>query len=64
MPLIHKYFVLKPRGNDAQARASRVAMRTYAAEIEQHDKQLANELKSWAYEAEREAHIASQQVVS
>lgn len=59
MPLIHKYFVLKPRGSDAQAIASRVAMRVYATEIEATDPQLAYELKSWAHEAAREAHIKS-----
>lgn len=61
MPLIHKYFVLKPRGNDNQAKASRTAMRVYAAEIEGTDPQLANELKQWAYQCEREAWTDSTQ---
>ena len=64
MPLIHKYFVLKPRGNTPAARASRTAMRLYASEIETHDKQLANELRDWAYRAEREAHVEGLQLVS
>ena len=43
-----KYFVLKPRGKDIYARASRRAMRAYAALIESANEQFANELRAWA----------------
>ena len=44
-----KYFVLKPKGNDVYALASREAMRTYATVLEeaQIDLSLANSLKEW-----------------
>ena len=48
-----KYFVLKPGGDDAYARASRVAMRVFASEIEQDNKQLCGDIKQWVYEEER-----------
>ena len=48
-----KYFVLKPGGDDAYARASRTAMRVFAAEIEQDNFQLAADVKQWCYEEER-----------
>ena len=43
-----KYFVLKPRGNDEYARASRAAMRRYAKVIAASNPKLANELTLWA----------------
>ena len=46
--LIMKYFVLKPKGNDVYAEASRKAMRAYANHIHQHNKELAIELSNWA----------------
>ena len=48
MGLKLKYFVLKPAGCDAHARASRAAMEAYADEIELHDPELANQLYIWA----------------
>ncbi len=52
--MIHlKYFVLKPGGNSAYAKASRVAMRVFASEIENDNKQLSGELKQWVYQEER-----------
>lgn len=42
-----KYFVLKPSGSDAYARASRAAMLSYASCIEEVDPQLAAELRDW-----------------
>lgn len=48
-----KYFVLKPRGTGDYAKASRTAMRVFAAEIEQSDPALANDIKAWVYEEER-----------
>lgn len=50
-----KYFVLKPKGSSEYARASRVAMRVFAAEIEQSNPRLCSEVKSWAYDEERNA---------
>lgn len=43
-----KYFVLKPRGIDRHALASREAMRAYAYVIEAEDPLLAKELLRWA----------------
>ena len=48
-----KYFVLKPGGKSAYAKASRTAMRLFATEIEASDPKLANAVKSWAYDEER-----------
>jgi hypothetical protein len=42
-----KYFVLKPRGESAYARASRIAMRAYAEAIQAHNSSLARDLKMW-----------------
>lgn len=53
MSLHLKYFVLKPGGNSAYAKASRTAMRVFATEIEQDNLQLATQVKQWAYEEER-----------
>ncbi len=43
-----KYFVLKPRGDDPYARASRAAMRRYAKLIDSENPQLAKDLRDWA----------------
>jgi len=43
-----KYFVLKPRGDDRHAVASRAAMRMYARSIRTADPELARELREWA----------------
>jgi hypothetical protein len=43
-----KYFVLKPKGDDVYAEASRKAMRAYAAHILNENEVLANELRAWA----------------
>jgi hypothetical protein len=43
-----KYFVLKPHGDDAYAKASRVAMRAYANQIREENKELCDELRAWA----------------
>lgn len=48
-----KYFVLKPAGKGNWAKASRTAMRVFAAEIESTEPALASSLKQWAYEEER-----------
>jgi hypothetical protein len=43
-----KYFVLKPKGKDRYAEASRVAMRGYARVIEEENPELAKSLREWA----------------
>ena len=43
-----RYFVLKPKGNDAYARASRLAMLEYAEAIREENPDLAGELEEWA----------------
>ena len=49
MALELKYFVLNPRGSDAKfAAASRAAMRSFANEIAESDKELAEQLRTWA----------------
>ena len=52
-----KYFVLKPRGNDPYAAASRAAMHQYADCIEDENPDLATELKEWADREEAQAHL-------
>ena len=42
-----KYYVLKPQGSDAYAKASRLAMLVYAEYIETHNPNLAKELIVW-----------------
>ncbi len=43
-----KYFVLKPKGKDIYAEASRKAMRSYAAHIQGENPELTKELREWA----------------
>lgn len=43
-----KYFVLKPKGNDSYALASRKAMRAYATSIASENKELSRDLFDWA----------------
>ena len=52
--LLMKYFVLKPRGTDVFARASRAAMRSYANYIRDENRTLSEELAKWA-DRERKA---------
>lgn len=46
--LAMKYFVLKPKGDDKYAEASRKAMRAYATHIQQENPELCDELRAWA----------------
>lgn len=46
--LVMKYFVLKPKGDDAYAKASRAAMRQYARLIREENQELHDELMAWA----------------
>jgi hypothetical protein len=48
MSLEMKYFVLKPHGSDAYAKASRAAMREYATLIYGENPDLARDLRDWA----------------
>jgi hypothetical protein len=48
MSLEMKYFILKPKGTDAFAKASRAAMRVYAKHMIEVDHDLADELRMWA----------------
>ena len=43
-----KYFVLKPKGTDQFAKASRAAMRTFAQSMHGHDNELSDYVKAWA----------------
>ncbi|MDE2442009.1 MAG: hypothetical protein KGP14_13380 [Betaproteobacteria bacterium] len=46
--LLMKYFVLKPAGDDAYAKASRAAMRQYARLIREENQGLHDDLVAWA----------------
>ena len=46
--LVMKYFVLKPHGSHAYAKASRMAMRAYAKAIRETNPSLCEELRDWA----------------
>ena len=62
--LVMKYFVLKPKGNDQYAKASRAAMRQYARIIREENEELFRELFAWAdKEAEAEAEAAEAEVL-
>lgn len=50
MALEMKYFVLKPRGTDKFAEASRAAMLRYAAIIAETDPGMAEQLADWVHE--------------
>lgn len=53
-----KYFVLKPKGQDVMARASRAAMLAYADEVNNTDQKLAEDLRNWAtYEKMKAADL-------
>ena len=53
--LLMKYFVLKPKGTDTYAKASRAAIRAYANIVLAENPVLSNELHEWA---DREAEPA------
>jgi len=58
MALQMKYFVLKPRGSNAHAEASRCAMMEYSRMIQSTDKELAASLVEWAHEEKKNALLA------
>lgn len=43
-----KYFVLKPKGKDIYAEASRRAMRMYASTIQGENPEFCKEIREWA----------------
>jgi len=53
--LIMKYFVLKPKGSDPYATASRMAMYAYSDSIMEENRDLGLELLRWAMDEERDA---------
>jgi len=61
--LMMKYFVLKPKGTDVYARASRCAMLRYADEIMEDNRDFALDLVKWVtdeeHAAERESRSAN-----
>lgn len=57
--LTRKYFVLKPRGDDAYAAASRTAMRAYARGIGKVNRELASDLLGWADQENAEMYARS-----
>ena len=54
--LMMKYFVLKPKGNDPYAEASRCAMYAYAQSIEEENPDLSSDLIEW-WDRERKAAL-------
>ena len=46
--LLMKYFVLKPRGGNIYAKASRAALKAYADTVAGDNPELARDLKDWA----------------
>jgi len=44
-----KYFVLKPKGNDAYANASRMAIAAYAKAIDDENPKLKQDLVDWLF---------------
>lgn len=52
-----KYFVLKPKGKDAYAKASRLAMRAYAQAIEGENDELCDDLFAWVWKEEDAAQF-------
>lgn len=58
MSLEMKYFVLKPRGDNHHAAASRRAMRAYADVIQHVDAGMADDLRAWADREHEQACIA------
>lgn len=54
--LMMKYFVLKPRGMDWHATASRDALVAYAKAIKGHEPELAQELLDWVKKEQHDAY--------
>ncbi len=56
--LLMKYFVLKPKGADRYAEASRQAMGFYAAVINDENPELADALREWVTTETKRARAA------
>jgi len=54
-----KYFVAKPEGDDAYARASRAALHAYATEISQEDPMMSIQLHQWVRDEMHKANADS-----
>jgi len=57
--LVMKFFVLKPRGTDLYAKASRCAMLRYADEVMDDDRQFALQIIKWVSDEEHRAECAA-----
>jgi hypothetical protein len=57
--LMMKYFVLKPRGDDVYAKASRMAMTKYADAVSKANPELAAELREWSEQENAESYARS-----
>ena len=57
--LFMKYFVLKPSGDDAYAKASRAAMFAYAKSIAGENHELAKQMNDWAADENSKAFARS-----
>lgn len=51
--LTMKYFILKPRGYDEYAKASRAAMRMYAKVVRKENWKLADDILNWVKQEEK-----------
>lgn len=56
-----KYFVLKPAGGDAYAKASRAAMHAYARSIAKENKELSDSLIDWASDEFNKSYISNKE---
>jgi len=55
-----KYFVVKPKGDNPYAKASRVAIKAYAKSIEDENPQLCHDLCMW--EIEEQGNVNRQKI--
>ena len=61
MPELHmKYFVIKPKGTDIYAKASRTAMHAYVRIIKEENPKFAEELAAWASSEGAEAEFGKE----
>ncbi len=58
--LLMKYFVIKPKGTDIYAKASRTAMHAYARIIKEENPKFSKELATWASIEGAEAEFAGE----
>lgn len=53
-----KYFVLKPKGDNPYAKASRAALKAYADSIQEENAQLCHDLHLWEIDEQGEVNKA------